>query len=818
MVFRRALLSGGLARFIRLYVLCAGFFLLSFWAQASERVEVTLQVADGRCTAVLYGRSSTIDCPALAGGASIRAVRLPFDLLNTADENPLRLRPTWRDVRITDAHGQPLAADTIQPATFNVDAVLFSPNAPAGLVLSQPASVGVNAGTVAAWPAWVFVIDAANRRGEWWQWAGAPWELRGGPSVPLRGIPIDRPLSEQIKPLISYLLTGGALAALWASLLLMRQLESPDEHGQPRAASERGSRGPYARWGWLFRQLTSIVSGRQARYGALIPCLVAFAVALHIAVDVLEGVPHVQDSVTYLFQAETMARGALTAPAPPLAAAESTAHFDQEFLLVRDDRWFGKYPPGWPALLAAGVRLGAPWLVNPLLAALSIALIFRLGVTLGARGSRGAGEQGGVRHASRVTPNSLPASLPTALLTAVLLATSPFFLIMSGSLMAHPAELFWALLFMLAWAKALARPLVTHHAPAARWAVVAGLALGALFLTRQFTAVTIGLAYGATLGAAHFLKCVAPFRPAAIQGPEERATPFRKCIARIGLALLTALPLLLALPLYQAAVTGDARTDPRLLYWPYDRVGFGPGVGEPQNAFTMTPTDARPAITWYTDPTQPPRGHTPARGLYNLGRNLEALENDLFGWPPLTTLVFVWLAFLLRRPSALDWLLLLVILAVAGGYVAYWASGIAYGPRYFYAALPALIILTARGITAFLSIGGRFRLLTIIIPLVLLGYNLYHLPGRITGYQGYNFVSAAGLRTVEGVAQSPALVFVKAEADWWEYGAFFSGNTPWLDGPIVYARDLDPTANARLRAHFPDRRAYYWSDGKLEEE
>ena len=61
-----------------------------------------------------------------------------------------------------------------------------------------------------------------------------------------------------------------------------------------------------------------------------------------------------------------------------------------------------------------------------------------------------------------------------------------------------------------------------------------------------------------------------------------------------------------------------------------------------------------------------------------------------------------------------------MILAVAGGYVAYWASGIAYGPRYFYAALPALVILTARGVTAFLSIDGRFRLLTIIIPLLLL--------------------------------------------------------------------------------------------------
>ena len=46
-----------------------------------------------------------------------------------------------------------------------------------------------------------------------------------------------------------------------------------------------------------------------------------------------------------------------------------------------------------------------------------------------------------------------------------------------------------------------------------------------------------------------------------------------------------------------------------------------------------------------------------------------------------------------------------MIVAVSGGYVAYWASGIAYGPRYFYAALPALVILTARGATALAAYG-----------------------------------------------------------------------------------------------------------------
>ena len=79
--------------------------------------------------------------------------------------------------------------------------------------------------------------------------------------------------------------------------------------------------------------------------------------------------------------------------------------------------------------------------------------------------------------------------------------------------MAHAAELLWATLFMLAWSRALDGGLANHATR--RWAAVAGLALGALFLTRQFTALTIGLSFGVSLGAMYILKCVAPSaRPA----------------------------------------------------------------------------------------------------------------------------------------------------------------------------------------------------------------------------------------------------------------------------------------------------------------
>src|SRR5690606_27900635 len=124
-----------------------------------------------------------------------------------------------------------------------------------------------------------------------------------------------------------------------------------------------------------------------------------------------------------------------------------------------------------------------------------------------------------------------------------------------------------------------------------------------------------------------------------------------------------------------------------------------------------------------------------------------------------------------------------VALAVAGGYVAYWASGVAYGPRYFYAALPALVILTARGAGALGEVVGRSA--AAIILFALLTYGFVALPARLEAYRDYNFVDPGARAAAEVAVETPALVFVAASrTDWWEYGAFFSGNTPWLDGPV----------------------------------
>lgn len=104
---------------------------------------------------------------------------------------------------------------------------------------------------------------------------------------------------------------------------------------------------------------------------------------------------------------------------------------------------------------------------------------------------------------------------------------------------------------------------------------------------------------------------------------------------------------------------------------------------------------------------------------------------------------------------------------------------------------------------------------------LLIGSNLvFTLPRLVDAHRGYNFLSGEQLALVEATVpeEEKALVFVQTPTkNWWEYGALFSGNTPRLDGQIIYARDLGDTQNRQLRALYPDRAAYRLAGDQLEQ-
>ena len=247
--------------------------------------------------------------------------------------------------------------------------------------------------------------------------------------------------------------------------------------------------------------------------------LATLALTGYVAYVILERLPHVQDSVAYLFQAKVFARGQLWAPLPELPE-----FFEHEFVVMRDGRWFAKYPPGFPAILALGVLAGVPWLVNPLCAAASVVLLFLIGRRLG--------------------------GVATGLVSALLALTSPFLIFLSGSFMSHSAGLLLALAFTWLFLR-------REHG----WsALAAGAALGLGMLVRPWTMAVIA----------------APFAVVALADLVRlKSLAFRRYAMMAG----GFLPFLAVWLAYNAILTGSPLSNTMELWWKFDRVGFGADHG-----------------------------------------------------------------------------------------------------------------------------------------------------------------------------------------------------------------------------------------------
>ncbi len=251
-------------------------------------------------------------------------------------------------------------------------------------------------------------------------------------------------------------------------------------------------------------------------------------IGLLVTQFVFESVPHIDDSVSYLFQAKVFATGHLTAAAPPDSAA-----FQMDEILIRHGKWFGYGFPGWPVVLGVGVWLGVPWLVNPVISAASVLVAHALLKRL---------------H-----------GLGVANVVAALMGASPWLLFMTGEYLGHPASLLWLLLALLAAERC------RDSGRRGLWAVLLGASGGMLFLTRPLDAATGGL--------------VVALWSVGVLGAE------RLPYGRIVVAGVVAAAFVLLSLAYNNAITGDPTVSPYRMWtdaaWGVgrDRLGFGADIG-----------------------------------------------------------------------------------------------------------------------------------------------------------------------------------------------------------------------------------------------
>ncbi len=238
-------------------------------------------------------------------------------------------------------------------------------------------------------------------------------------------------------------------------------------------------------------------------------------IAAVLSIVVYQAHPHIPDEVAYLIQAKYLAAGRLWMASPPVPDAFSVDLFSMDAT-----RWYSAFPPGWPALLAIGVALGVPWVVNPVLGAANVLLAFRC--------------------------MKFIQDERTAALSAFLLAVSPWHLLMAMSFMSHTASLTVALLATYSTLRARADN-------GWRWGLSAGCFIGLASVNRPLEGVAL----------AAFLSAVALGFP---RGPWRLQLPF---VMGVGALVSGATGLW-----YNRAMTGH------LLRFPveeYFKATYGPG-------------------------------------------------------------------------------------------------------------------------------------------------------------------------------------------------------------------------------------------------
>ncbi len=494
----------------------------------------------------------------------------------------------------------------------------------------------------------------------------------------------------------------------------------------------------------------------------LLICVTAFFLTALISQGIFERVPHVEDEAAYLFQAQVFAQGRVSVPTPPYPES-----YWSPFVVDYQGRRFGKYPPGYPLLLSLGVRAGAPWVVNALLGSLSLWFIAQLGREIYS---------------------------PTAgLLAAALGLACPVFLAESASLLSHPTSLFFITLFLWAFARMIrsstceppplwpvSRPSLWPVSRPSHHALIAGLSLGYVAITRPFDAIGMGF-------------------PLALYGLIRGLRGDRRLLRQGMIVAVVTLLIGLTLPAYWYRLTGDVTSNPYRFVWPYDHPGFGPDVGL--------------------------GGHTLTIGLFQARFNLRAIATGLLGWPGYLNVAFLFLPFVLRPRDTWNYLLLTSFASLVGLHVTYWYYGghDAGFPRYYYAALPVLLLLTARGIELLSAALRRLPagkaasrvglspagLLPYLALVALVLYNgLFFLPPHLAAFRGKSGITAAPLRVVRDAGVTNAVVFITDVESWHDFAVFFAANSPTLDTDVVYAIYRNEQQARAVGDLYPNRACY----------
>jgi hypothetical protein len=440
---------------------------------------------------------------------------------------------------------------------------------------------------------------------------------------------------------------------------------------------------------------------------------VSLITIIFVAIYILDEFPNSADEYVYLYQAEALDKGILSQPSHQL---ENFFRFNH--IVQKDGIRAGRFPPGWPMLLALPYALRVPpaWL-NPILGIITLLVFYAFVKKF---------------YSQRV-----------AFWSVISLAFTAYFIFHSASYFSHTS----CLLFTVSFIYSLH---AYHESQSATHAVLAGIFLGLIIITRYFNAVLIFLPVMASLFYLYRWKAFTP-------------------LFFIGLG---------SLPFFGM-----------LLWYNYQITG---------NPFL-------PVTTW-ADSTETlgfVKGHTPLKGIEHFIRRILLF----FYWssPALLVLYFIFLYQKVRQKAQRyvypeDYYMLLLFV---GYFFYHHLGGNQYGPRFLFEAYPFLIVfvinqafrLRAKWPFALLAAGMAYA----IVKLPYIMEREHQVVGERLDL--YARVKEAGIsNAVVLVWTHTSVIRPMPVRDLTRNGLDYNGD-------IIYAQDLG-NENAKILEFYPQRSFY----------
>lgn len=350
----------------------------------------------------------------------------------------------------------------------------------------------------------------------------------------------------------------------------------------------------------------------------------------------LGGAPRLIDATTYLLQARSLAQGSFG-----MTVVGPSASFRGRFIVSTQDNpeiVAGIFPPGYPALLSLGVRLGHYEYIGPLLGALLVIATYYLALLMFKRVS-------------------------VALLAAVLSLMCAALRYHTADTMSHGCSALFTVCAMICCVQ------LTQTPKRLRGWVALGVSLGVLSCTRQFTGLLVASACA-----------VALFPQAKTPWFWQRALPA---------VVLSAAPALLFLLLQHRAITGSFFETPQHYY--YARADGPPGCFQ-LGWGSGCQYEHRDAVEM-----QGGHGLSPLWSVLNTLHRLHWHSMDVANFEPLLAfgLLSLWAARKLSQARAL----LACLCIVPVGYSLFYFNG-SYpggGARFYSELIPLWHALMARG-------------------------------------------------------------------------------------------------------------------------